>query len=38
MIPTRWRRVEVLPTMPNGKVDRPYLASAGSTLGTVLPP
>lgn len=38
MIPTRWRRVEVLPTLPNGKVDRPYLASAGSTLGTVLPP
>jgi amino acid adenylation domain-containing protein len=38
MIPTKWRRVDVLPTMPNGKVDRPYLASAGSTLGTALPP
>ncbi len=38
MIPTKWRRVEVLPTMPNGKVDRPYLAAAGSTLGAALPP
>lgn len=38
MVPTRWRHVEVLPTMPNGKVDRPYLATAGSTLGTALPP
>jgi acyl-coenzyme A synthetase/AMP-(fatty) acid ligase len=38
MVPTRWRHVEVLPTMPNGKVDRPYLAAAGTTLGTALPP
>jgi len=38
MIPTKWRSVEVLPTMASGKVDRPYLASAGSALGTTLPP